>query len=200
MTRRRLAALGVDAALTAATGSIAGCADPAQRPVVVCFGAGIDPATVTFVELTLIEGGCGLQPVPTGGDPMMALKTIRVRPGAGGSTLGEVEEGRHYVYGRAFSDGCDVVGVGCTDTDVGPMAADTGEVVDVQLDAVVGPRCGSGCDASCAPVGRACGDGVLALEICDDGNTMAGDGCDPLCRTEPGFVCNEAEPSGCRGF
>ena len=36
-----------------------------------------------------------------------------------------------------------------------------------------------------------CGDGVqAALELCDDGNTTNGDGCNAACRLEAGFVCN----------
>lgn len=181
----------------ALTGS---CAEPAQRPVVVRFGDGVDAAAVVLIELALVEGGCGLQPVRQGGDPFMPIRSTRVRRTAGASSLGEVAEGRHYVYGRAFGDTCAVVAAGCTDTDVGPEVDDTGEVVDVVLDGVVGPRCGSGCDASCNPVGRVCGDGVLALEGCDDANVTPGDGCDATCRVEPGFVCNEAEPSGCRAL
>lgn len=191
-----LRALGFLSALSI----VSGCVDPAQRPVVVRFADAIDPSTIKLVELTLVEGGCGLQPVPHGGDPMFALETVRVLRAGGRTTLGEVAEGRHYVYGRAFSDGCDVVAVGCTDTDVGPMAEDAGEVVDLRLDVVVGPRCGTGCDASCTPVGRTCGDGVLALEGCDDGNPSDGDGCDASCIVEQGFTCTDAEPSVCRSL
>lgn len=40
----------------------------------------------------------------------------------------------------------------------------------------------------CAPM--ACGDGTLTgMEECDDGNTMAGDGCGLDCRTELGWTC-----------
>ncbi|MCC6620747.1 MAG: hypothetical protein IT385_05810 [Deltaproteobacteria bacterium] len=39
----------------------------------------------------------------------------------------------------------------------------------------------------------ACGDGIVAgAEGCDDGNTVARDGCSPSCAIEPGAVCNEA--------
>ena len=42
-----------------------------------------------------------------------------------------------------------------------------------------------------------CGDGLLNGEDeCDDGNRLAGDGCDPLCAVEPGWTCN-GEPSEC---
>jgi cysteine-rich repeat protein len=41
-----------------------------------------------------------------------------------------------------------------------------------------------------------CGDGVLERdETCDDGNTLAGDGCAPDCRFEP---CRALPASGCR--
>jgi fibro-slime domain-containing protein len=51
-------------------------------------------------------------------------------------------------------------------------------------------------DAACdgdvctqAPV-AICGDGVInGTELCDDGNAVAGDGCSPSCRLEPGFAC-----------
>ena len=44
-------------------------------------------------------------------------------------------------------------------------------------------------------VAPACGDGVIqtATEQCDDSNTVAGDGCDPLCQAE---APNEIEPNG----
>ncbi len=38
--------------------------------------------------------------------------------------------------------------------------------------------------------GPACGDGQLELpELCDDGNTVSGDGCDARCRVESDWVC-----------
>lgn len=49
----------------------------------------------------------------------------------------------------------------------------------------------------CTTVGAACvqgscGDGVLDTgEECDDGNSTAGDGCSPLCETEPIFECKD---------
>ncbi len=43
----------------------------------------------------------------------------------------------------------------------------------------------------------ACGDGAIDTgEICDDGNTADGDGCDASCVIEPGFGC-DGEPSVC---
>jgi len=42
-----------------------------------------------------------------------------------------------------------------------------------------------------------CGDGALtSAEACDDGNAIAGDGCDPSCGVESGFACTGA-PSRC---
>ncbi|NCQ59761.1 MAG: DUF4215 domain-containing protein, partial [Myxococcales bacterium] len=42
-----------------------------------------------------------------------------------------------------------------------------------------------------------CGDGVVeGTESCDDGGTAAGDGCDPTCNFEPGYVCT-GSPSVC---
>lgn len=55
---------------------------------------------------------------------------------------------------------------------------------------------------SCPAAGAACelcGDGVIgdgnpltAFETCDDGNTLASDGCSALCQVEPGYFCNGA--------
>ena len=46
-------------------------------------------------------------------------------------------------------------------------------------------------------VPSSCGNGRLdVLEICDDGNTVAGDGCSPQCLVEPGFYC-AGIPSNC---
>lgn len=44
-----------------------------------------------------------------------------------------------------------------------------------------------------------CGDGTreAGLEVCDDGNTMAGDGCSATCTQETGYTCNAASPSVC---
>ena len=46
---------------------------------------------------------------------------------------------------------------------------------------------------ACRPI---CGDGILAPEeACEDGNTMAGDGCGPSCLVEPHFGCNTSAAS-----
>jgi cysteine-rich repeat protein len=43
----------------------------------------------------------------------------------------------------------------------------------------------------------ACGDGLVAQgEPCDDGNDVAGDGCDAACAEEAGYACS-GEPSAC---
>jgi fibro-slime domain-containing protein len=64
------------------------------------------------------------------------------------------------------------------------------------------PRCGyaggtrdGGGTYTCAAV---CGDGmVFPGEDCDDGNTVAGDGCSPDCKIESGFACtNDAADLG----
>lgn len=48
------------------------------------------------------------------------------------------------------------------------------------------------CSAELPPV---CGDGVLdLLEMCDDGNSVNGDGCSSSCQVESGFAC--AAPTG----
>src|SRR5262249_48383395 len=39
-----------------------------------------------------------------------------------------------------------------------------------------------------------CGNGAIELgEACDDGNTVAGDGCSPACTVETGFTCSAAQ-------
>jgi fibro-slime domain-containing protein len=46
-------------------------------------------------------------------------------------------------------------------------------------------------DDSCSDVRvPRCGDGVVfGVEVCDDGNTEPGDGCDSTCQIEPGWAC-----------
>jgi cysteine-rich repeat protein len=58
---------------------------------------------------------------------------------------------------------------------------------------------GTACNGvgACTPPG--CGDGIVeAGETCDDGNTIAGDGCSAVCVTEVGFTCT-GMPSKCIG-
>lgn len=48
-----------------------------------------------------------------------------------------------------------------------------------------------------------CPDGLQVVqEECDDGNSIAGDGCSPSCKIEPGFVCQDAngQPQPCAAF
>ncbi len=43
-----------------------------------------------------------------------------------------------------------------------------------------------------------CGDGTVGVgEICDDGNTIAGDGCSNTCTIESGYFCSGTAPSVC---
>lgn len=43
-----------------------------------------------------------------------------------------------------------------------------------------------------------CGDLLVGpSEACDDGNNVAGDGCDALCRVETGYACESGSPSRC---
>ncbi len=52
-------------------------------------------------------------------------------------------------------------------------------------------------ESGCGVVTPACGNGVVSAdEDCDDGNLIAGDGCDEACQTEPGFRCY-GDPSTC---
>src|SRR4029078_3113408 len=49
---------------------------------------------------------------------------------------------------------------------------------------------------ACQRIAR-CGDGVVVLpELCDDGNTMSGDGCSDTCKVEIGWKCS-GSPNGC---
>ncbi|MCP3170034.1 FG-GAP-like repeat-containing protein [Myxococcus qinghaiensis] len=42
-----------------------------------------------------------------------------------------------------------------------------------------------------------CGDGVLGgFEVCDDGNQLSGDGCNSVCKLEPGYTCT-GQPTVC---
>ncbi len=59
----------------------------------------------------------------------------------------------------------------------------------------VGPTAPSSCQL--IPSGPACGDGKInqESEICDDGNSLPGDGCNGICTTEPNFNCpNPGQP------
>jgi|GEM_PF-4369879 len=86
---------------------------------------------------------------------------------------------------------------------------------DGAVDANLGERCddgnevdGDGCNIACQPepgyvcrifggcFPTLCGDGVIDFdwetqtgESCEDGNVLPGDGCDALCKTEPGWAC-----------
>jgi len=46
--------------------------------------------------------------------------------------------------------------------------------------------------------GPTCGDGVVeSPEVCDDGGTATGDGCDASCEVETGWTCDGADPTTC---
>lgn len=48
------------------------------------------------------------------------------------------------------------------------------------------------------PVEPVCGNGLVEEgETCDDGNEDDGDGCSRKCAREPGYTCDEKEPSSC---
>ena len=45
------------------------------------------------------------------------------------------------------------------------------------------------------PIPPGCGDGINnqgGIEVCDDGNTLGGDGCNGACRVEPNWTCPPA--------
>jgi len=55
-----------------------------------------------------------------------------------------------------------------------------------------GTHC-AGIEAVCIPNTNLCGDGVKDPgEVCDDGNTLAGDGCNGACHVEPNWTCPPA--------
>lgn len=35
-----------------------------------------------------------------------------------------------------------------------------------------------------------CGDGIMITDLCDDGNTLNGDGCSSVCKIETGWLCS----------
>ncbi len=73
----------------------------------------------------------------------------------------------------------------------------TGPVTDDGVNDDTGDGSDDGSDET--PVG-VCGDGMVdAGEGCDDGNVDAADGCDAACAVEPGWSCNEVQPSECVG-
>lgn len=174
--------------------AVACAEEPPNAPVVVRFAGGLAPESVELVEVSLVSGGCGLQP-EDGGAPNEPVRTVLLRREGGSESLGEVEPGRDYLYARAFDATCSVTGAGCAVADVDPDGG--GELV-VSIAPLGGPRCGTGCDEACRPAGTPeCGDGVLSGEHCDDANGTGGDGCDVECRIEPGFTCDAEEPSSC---
>ncbi len=61
----------------------------------------------------------------------------------------------------------------------------------------VGPAAGPCGSGGAGSVVESCGDGVITMsEVCDDGNTAAGDGCDATCALESGFQCVSGPPAG----
>ena len=66
----------------------------------------------------------------------------------------------------------------------GPETCDDGSSNGFYSSTIEGRFCNTSCDGW-APY---CGDGILQTqygETCDDGNNLAGDGCDEVCQTEP---------------
>jgi cysteine-rich repeat protein len=101
----------------------------------------------------------------------------------------------------ALAGGCE-----CTPTpgdDAG--VEDAGSLDDAAIDAFVPDRADAGRDAGPRPdtgtdaamMTMTCGDGSIdGTEMCDDGDTDPGDGCDADCQTEMGWSCT-GEPSVC---
>ena len=43
-----------------------------------------------------------------------------------------------------------------------------------------------------------CGDGLIrGIEVCDDNNTLNGDGCSFICQVEENWQCDSNEPTNC---
>lgn len=105
--------------------------------------------------------------------------------------------------------GCNKAGGGGVSIDVGDTQGDQGTSdgdtdTDTDADADTDTQAGSDTDTTnpclgddppeeCAmvPSGPACGDGELNQddEVCDDGNTLPGDGCTGVCQLEPNYEC-----------
>jgi len=77
--------------------------------------------------------------------------------------------------------------------------------VNLQSDPVNCGNCGVTCptgmtcsNAICVLPPQQCGDGFVQTgELCDDGNTVNGDGCSALCQIESGYQCT-GQPSQCQ--
>jgi cysteine-rich repeat protein len=83
----------------------------------------------------------------------------------------------------------------CTGAACGNGTLNPGETCDP---APAGSLPTATCNLDCST--SACGDGKRnpnagANEVCDDGNTLAGDGCSPTCQQETGFTCTGAANS-----
>ncbi len=84
--------------------------------------------------------------------------------------------------------GCDDGAIGvCGDgaVDLGEACDDSGVSTSCSQTCQWVPQCNEG---TCASI---CGDGVTIDEGCDDGNVVAGDGCDAACHVEAGFQCTQ---------
>ena len=67
--------------------------------------------------------------------------------------------------------------------DVGPVPGDAAVPPDAFAPDAFAPRCGDSA--------------INGTDVCDDGNTTAGDGCSTTCTAEAGFDCNTASPTVC---
>jgi fibro-slime domain-containing protein len=122
-------------------------------------------ATFLLIPVTLLALACGSTPVelPDAGSPGSGASNNNT----GGSGSGSGAAGSN-------SGGSGLI----ISTDGGP--------VDNPCEAEEAPE-----DCELRPSGPACGDGELNqdFEVCDDHNTMLGDGCSGTCAIEPFFEC-----------
>ena len=89
--------------------------------------------------------------------------------------------------GEVCDDGNTVSGDGCSATCT----------IESGFKCATGPAtgpCGSGGPGSVVPI---CGNGIVSgSEICDDGNTVSGDGCSATCTIESGYKCLNGPAAG----
>lgn len=131
---------------------------------------------------TVASGGTGGSAGHAGTGAGRAGNASGGSSGGSGGTGGDVSNG----VGGSNRGGTGATGSGGTDTG-GTGAVDaTGGAGEAGSGAQSGDAGGGG-----APPGPVCGNGTIdGDDVCDDGNTKAGDGCSATCEVEAGFTCD----------